>query len=249
MTTGCTSKPKPVFQLVGEVEDQVFSYVLREGEHSLGAAADNDVVLDVRGVSKNHARLSVGSEEIVLEDLKSKNGTFVNGRRVERSTIICGDSLRFGSAEVIIREVDPDDVEVAIEMERRKTPRRTDDVDHPDTTTEDRPETDEPPSWVALLGRFAAAIGGGAPQPLSVALAAVTEELECSGICIFSWDGEDDPIVRGSFGDVPQFIDDPEVRCFLVDALAVGNRESVVISHIRNEAPHLAWSVNADPGA
>jgi len=58
-------------------------------EITIGRGANNDFVLAERGVSGTHARLSLlGTGELVLTDLGSTNGTFVNSRRLQGSTAI-----------------------------------------------------------------------------------------------------------------------------------------------------------------
>jgi DNA-binding NtrC family response regulator len=221
---------------------------LNEGSLTIGALDDNDIVVSVRGVSRNHARLIVGPEEVVLEDLNSKNGSFVNGRRTSRSTLIPGDTLDFGSASMQFRQVDPDDVEVAIEMERRRIPRAIVRNSGDDTHTEHLRGSDQPTNWIQLIGRYAAVVGGLEEPGLGDGLELVSSELGCSGLCAFSWSGDEDPLVRGSFGRIFPFFDDPEVHLFLADAKKIGNRESVLISHVRKEAPKLAWAIAAEPG-
>lgn len=67
---------------------------------SLGRAASNDVVVpgeDYPQVSAHHARLSVAGSVVVVEDLGSRNGTLVNGGRVERRELRDGDVLQLGA--------------------------------------------------------------------------------------------------------------------------------------------------------
>lgn len=49
---------------------------------SIGRWEDNDVVIDDRWVSRHHAQVRREEETYVIQDLDSKNGTFVNGRRI-----------------------------------------------------------------------------------------------------------------------------------------------------------------------
>jgi hypothetical protein len=56
------------------------------------------------GPSRRHARLSVIDNRVWLEDLGSKNGTFVNGRRIaSRTALRSGDSVRFDVEEFAFR--------------------------------------------------------------------------------------------------------------------------------------------------
>jgi DNA-binding winged helix-turn-helix (wHTH) protein len=77
---------------------------LAAGEYTLGRDADADVVLDSVTVSRQHARLRVSGTAVALEDLGSKNGTFVGDRRIHGVvTLNDGEGLRFGNVPVTIR--------------------------------------------------------------------------------------------------------------------------------------------------
>ena len=66
----------------------------RDKPLAIGRALDNDVHLPDLRVSQHHARVSVAAEgAIVVEDLGSRNGTFVNGERITRHTLSEGDTL------------------------------------------------------------------------------------------------------------------------------------------------------------
>jgi DNA-binding winged helix-turn-helix (wHTH) protein len=56
------------------------------GEHVLGRSQEAAVFVDDVGVSRQHARITVGDEGATLEDLGSKNGTMLNGHAVEGPT-------------------------------------------------------------------------------------------------------------------------------------------------------------------
>ena len=49
----------------------------------MGRAITNDVAVEVTGVSRNHARIRADATGYWIEDLGSRNGTFVNGTQVE----------------------------------------------------------------------------------------------------------------------------------------------------------------------
>ena len=70
-------------------------------ELRFGRGLDNDVVLDSLSVSREHARL-LQADGLYIEDLGSRNGTFVNGQRVQRARVHPGDRVRLGATELRI---------------------------------------------------------------------------------------------------------------------------------------------------
>jgi pSer/pThr/pTyr-binding forkhead associated (FHA) protein len=79
-------------------EDLDLTFRLLSGEvKTLGRAAGAQIVVDAPLVSRVHCRFTVESTgQLVLEDLDSTNGTFVNGQKVSRTTLGTGDSLKVG---------------------------------------------------------------------------------------------------------------------------------------------------------
>ena len=70
---------------------------LREGENMVGRDPESDVWVDVGGVSRRHARVTLMDEMATIEDLGSKNGTFVNDGRAEAARPLTdGDRVRLG---------------------------------------------------------------------------------------------------------------------------------------------------------
>ena len=65
----------------------------------IGSSADCDVVVNRPGVSGHHCRLTRDGEAIVLEDLRSTNGTFVNGEPIDTPTRVTpGDAVALGAS-------------------------------------------------------------------------------------------------------------------------------------------------------
>ena len=94
-----------VFRLRGVHEGVVRSFVVGD-DLVLGSAPELDPCLAVRSVSRRHARLRAAADAIEVEDLGSKNGTFVNGRRVhEPQELSAGDVLRAGSVDVRVGRI------------------------------------------------------------------------------------------------------------------------------------------------
>ncbi len=73
---------------------------LTENEYRIGRQRDNEIQLGDLGISGHHARIYRGPEAYVVEDLKSRNGTWLNGARVYHSTLTDGDTLRLGETEL-----------------------------------------------------------------------------------------------------------------------------------------------------
>ncbi len=77
---------------------------IAEGEHVVGRSPDAAVWIDAAGVSRHHARITVTAAETTVEDLGSKNGTFVRGARImTRHSLADGDQIRFGPVVVTFR--------------------------------------------------------------------------------------------------------------------------------------------------
>ena len=61
----------------------------------IGRGDDCEIVIPDRQVSRQHAHLLLIKDGVILEDLESKNGTFINGRRIlEAETLKEGDELQ-----------------------------------------------------------------------------------------------------------------------------------------------------------
>ena len=81
---------------------------LREGSNILGRDQDAVLWIDVYSVSRQHARITVVGEDATLEDLGSKNGTFLDGRPVQGATAVKdGDVIRIGTVTMTLRRFDP----------------------------------------------------------------------------------------------------------------------------------------------
>jgi DNA-binding winged helix-turn-helix (wHTH) protein len=77
---------------------------LSPGDNVLGRDEDVNVRIDAPSVSRRHARITVAAgQPVVIEDLASKNGTWVAGRRVESgpTSLADGDAVRLGKVELL----------------------------------------------------------------------------------------------------------------------------------------------------
>jgi len=91
--------------------DQVFRLLwgqrevaLSDGENILGRGNDSLVWIDSKSVSRRHARVLIDMGLATLEDLGSKNGTFVNGIKLAQPIALRdGDALKIGSVPMTMR--------------------------------------------------------------------------------------------------------------------------------------------------
>ena len=74
------------------------TFPLLEQEYLIGRQKGNQIHISDPSISNVHARIFKGPEGYVLEDLNSRNGTFVNGARIDRKLLHENDSVRLGNS-------------------------------------------------------------------------------------------------------------------------------------------------------
>lgn len=79
------------------------SFPLTKDTSTLGRHRNNDIVISDPKVSSFHARIDRTVDGHVLVDLKSRNGSHVNGKRVENQLLANGDEVRVGTARLAYR--------------------------------------------------------------------------------------------------------------------------------------------------
>jgi DNA-binding winged helix-turn-helix (wHTH) protein len=81
---------------------------LLEGENVVGRDPDAALWIDHPSVSRRHARIVVAGGKAMLEDLESKNGTHLNGKKIDRRAALSdGDEVRIGPEVMVFRTVSP----------------------------------------------------------------------------------------------------------------------------------------------
>jgi hypothetical protein len=78
-----------------------------EREIVIGRSSDLDMVLVEDMVSRKHAKISTQGGQIVIQDLSSTNGTFVNGEKVRRMRLKEGDRILIGTSIIKLVTMDP----------------------------------------------------------------------------------------------------------------------------------------------
>jgi DNA-binding winged helix-turn-helix (wHTH) protein len=83
---------------------------LGEGENIVGRDVDAIVRIDDPTVSRHHARILVAGAAVTVEDLGSKNGSFLDGKRLRAArSVKSGSILKFGSVPLTFRTYSPDE--------------------------------------------------------------------------------------------------------------------------------------------
>jgi adenylate cyclase len=92
------------FKLISTEGDQTFE--LREGPALVvGRAFNSDIPLFDPTISRRHAEVALERGKVLVRDLGSSNGTYVNGSRVENAHVTVGDMVTFGKVGFELREV------------------------------------------------------------------------------------------------------------------------------------------------
>ncbi len=93
--------------------DREFIYPLKVGLNTLGRSTDNDVVVEDLYISRRHCAILVHHDHTcVLQDIASKNGTFINGARISGPTSLKpGDEIRICNRQFVFqtRTASPND--------------------------------------------------------------------------------------------------------------------------------------------
>jgi pSer/pThr/pTyr-binding forkhead associated (FHA) protein len=79
------------------------SFPLIRDSYTLGRHRNNDIVISDAKVSSFHGRIDLLADGFHVVDLKSRNGCWVNGKRVENALLKTGDEVRMGAARLIYK--------------------------------------------------------------------------------------------------------------------------------------------------
>ena len=100
---GFTSRSPEAATPVAWLANAQQEIALHEGVHLAGRDAAAQIRLDSPRVSRRHARFNVDGTRVIVEDLKSKNGTIVNGQRIVGAvTLRHGDSVTIGPVTLTV---------------------------------------------------------------------------------------------------------------------------------------------------
>ena len=113
------------YRLIVHIGDRIHRYPLKPGEHALGSSPDAAIRISHPTVSRRHAEIVVGVNQVAVRDLESSNGTQVDGVKIHDETRVGpGLSVKFGSVEGVFEEVGKGDLEAGIVLPATEPPEK-----------------------------------------------------------------------------------------------------------------------------
>jgi transcriptional regulator with AAA-type ATPase domain/pSer/pThr/pTyr-binding forkhead associated (FHA) protein len=192
------------FRLRVSVQGEDVCFTVRPGENVIGSRGTCDIALPGPGVSRRHALLLSNPDGLEIQDLGSKNGTYVNGARVERCRVAAGDAIRVGAIPLVIEDIEASDGELAISLD---TPAETSTPSQA-TGTGTGESSRWPPAFEPLVAR---AMAGDASGALRIA----AQELGTTRAWALSLARRRDPLVIASTGTIDEILARPDVLAAL----------------------------------
>jgi transcriptional regulator with AAA-type ATPase domain len=180
----------------------------------------------VRGVSREHARLSVERDALVLEDLDSKNGTFVDDTPVQRAEVRPGQEIRFGPQRLRLEEVEAGDGELAIVGPRGPRPAGFPSGETTHVATERRSRAG---AWLSLVERFLGRLGAAPEADLTGALSVLIQDLPARGACVVDFPPGAPPVVVAARGGMEPPFQDPAFQAFMTGSPPPGEAATAIL--------------------
>ncbi len=93
--SAAASASHPIIDVGGE------KWLLTEDVTVLGRSSKADITVDDPGVSRRHVELRITPDGVILTDLGSTNGTFVEGHKVDAATLLDGNQITIGRTRIL----------------------------------------------------------------------------------------------------------------------------------------------------
>ncbi len=224
----------PRYRLRGHIDTVDTVFDLDVGEHRIGSSSASDIRLPIDGVSREHAVLRVTTAGLAVEDRGSKNGTFVDGRRVDRCGLPAGAKVSFGPIELELEAVDPEDAELAFVIDpiRHETHRTSAFYGSHETASvlagnEPWPQA----AWLRLVAGFAERLLS--ESDLGKAVDLLLEMLGGTAACVVEWRNNGQPVILTARG--------AEVRDPLRTIPGLQHLDDLAGPLKSHPSPHFGW--------
>ncbi len=96
-----------MLRLVAYAPDGVRRFPLHRADLLIGSAPECDLCLPYSGVAQRHARLHFEGDALRIEDLGSRKGLMVSGRKVRETALEVLDEIRIGAVTLLVEDVVP----------------------------------------------------------------------------------------------------------------------------------------------
>ena len=91
--------------LIEDERGNVITHQLGDGKHTLGKAADSDIVLMDEFASRHHADLVIAKEAVFIIDAGSKNGILFNHHRIKKNMkLAIGQEFTIGNLKLTVKK-------------------------------------------------------------------------------------------------------------------------------------------------
>ncbi|MEM9558058.1 MAG: sigma 54-interacting transcriptional regulator [Acidobacteriota bacterium] len=188
-------------RLRGTVDGIERWFALAAGKNLVGSRRDAAVHLADASVSRRHAVVLVEPTGVVVRDLGSKNGTFLNGRPIVDAPLVLGDELRCGPVRLVLEAIDPGDDALGLELSAVDAGP----VGRDDTTLLSRHDGAPQRRHFALVDAVFERLADDAEPDETAALGLVAEALGAEGAALVEW--RDEPVLLAAVGSVDQVPD------------------------------------------
>ncbi len=94
-----------MLRLVAYAPDGVRRFPVHRAEMLIGSAPECDLCLPYIGVASRHARLHFEGDALCIEDLGSRKGLLVSGRKVREAALEVLDEIRIGNVTLLLEDV------------------------------------------------------------------------------------------------------------------------------------------------
>ena len=132
------------------------TYPLR-GTTTIGRHSECDICVNSDGISRKHAQISEHPDGLIVKDLESSNGTYVNGEKVNEQVLKFGDEIRLDNIRFLVQS--PGMAEESPEKPGKVKPKKK---DSNVTTDIDLPSSGGGMKWVITILVVLAAGAGAA---------------------------------------------------------------------------------------